>query len=1813
MSGRGRAVTDSFTQAIHVHTILVNDNSPCSLQATTLASSWSICFSCCELSESFSRTCKLRLAASLSGTLHPMANIMSPSGVGVGGACGGNNALAVSFDFGNINNNAHDSGNSNNNSNNNNNPPMLLTCTPADITVDYDTNITPLYEYIGDSDWSRATDRCRQVPSEACTWVIRYRRDPATGAILPPSSSSSQQHSDNVLWRFLPIHSACALNPPTSFIRALLQCHPHGTRTLDDQGMLPLHYACGARCSREVLYLLLMSFPQAALRPDPNGMLPLHYLAQWGPSEAGAVDMVCVATGHKVCGSTDNDGNTPEMLARNANYAGWEDVAKQIRSFGSKFQRQYKAGDNVPRTPTQNNNNTVVGLDLNFGGSSSTIGGGGGGSHSSSKKRRDLFVQTNNSGVRNIQHPNHHQRIKSDNNNMNYGSHINNENNLNLWNSSSPSRSTDNENRHVMDKLGISPSHKYSHSVGVGGGGVNVQKIQTTVQAYNWKDFSSRYYSPSRNNAPSNTTTTTNVAPTATTTVITDPRRSISTPRNFGSSGMNSGSNYNTIRSSIPTLTNDNVTPTIPYTSIYHPQKSCQNNNHSSSSSSVSSYTSGLPPKSPRYSDKSPRYSSLSTTPKNSGGGGVDLGGRGISYQYPENSAVVHLQQQQQQQQLDNRDSSRGGQLDNHESSIPTRQRSSSVGVVLERGEIRSPVSTLQDKRLSELREQLSSMYPVGGGGGGGNNTSSNNNAMMAPRSPSVPSVRFLEDEPREEKLPPSIRMQDSSQSTTSYGTQLTQQLQVFNEAEQLQRKEQPRYEQFTPKTAKIVELEEMRLREDLAKAKERDEAIRSVQREKEQLEMERDEAIRTIRNEKDQRETTLKEQLEKERDEAIRVIQAEKEQREIVLLEEIHRLRAEKEHAESALSDIATPMGRSLAVIYSGSEDGSNDEAYHDDDVSKLTFLDGSDHKGVFVSVPKEKKKSDLFVIGENNSGGSDHKDVTNLLKEKAGIEQAIQQALLKSTSNESTEMVYGDRKVLTKKITELSEQVLREQQKYAELEKQHSEAVYSHLQEVTTLRVSFDKAKVDVDNYRKSAEAELEVKEKEWNEERRKLEERIKLETQAKIIVNETLLNKEREWNDERSTLESQIEEYKGKCKTAQREIEEYREDAKSLREGFDKARIEIDKYRDVADRGLKIKEMEWSAKQLSLEEQIIQLSRFPQVEGQTKPEVMENNEVPWAEEREHLETEIRSLKETIATALGTNSSTASIQSTVKTDCTYNGEVTNSSAGNDTTAKEHLRIQLTNAVKEAEDMRNFNALIRKEHAMTIDSLESELKEERKSKTECMNQIVKLQYEVSVLEQDLADNKAEVNRKMMQPTPRHRGHDSASYNSSSNDSQTYSQSNRSSEDSQKHELEVYKLKEALTEKIDEAKKYRRELETLKEEMDEADKRKLRWASSSAEYEEQILDLKKKIHHMQQQQMEDASINKPLVWDAAVQVGQNDSNTSRERILLERLDECNDRMNELQKDYKQDLIEREDAFRAELRETKKKFGDSIREQEKMYLRKLRDSKKDDEINDRDEVFRELQKEHERELVVKEDAFRAKLREQEDAFRVKLREQEERYVKEINDIKKKDDPYSSREIDKLMKQKDENNEKLIKKAIAVKEEEFNLRITDILASKAREYEHTISDLEDSVRVLKQIIGTKDKEFDAKVKELEDEIEQVKEELKDVTKDKLRVIEQHEIKVELLEDEIQELKQQETKASSKKDDRKSELSECKKELDRQRRKHRSEINQLKNTLEMQKSKQERLQSHIQSLEKQISDMVNDYESRLLNAMYGDVDGV
>jgi hypothetical protein len=1305
------------------------------------------------------------------------------------------------------------------------NAPLLLMCTPNDATVDYDVDVTKIYEHIGDSDWKAATERCWQYPKEASTWVVRYQRD-AQGNKLP---------SNDVLWRFLPIHSACALNPPTSFLRALLQCHPNGTRTLDDQGMLPLHYACGARCSREVLYLLLMSFPQAALRPDPNGMLPLHYLAQWGPSEPGAVDMVCVATGHKVGGCMDGDGNTAEMLAMNANYEDSKEVARKIRDFGMRFR-----------------NTAVAPAGLNA--VENAFGGGAGvpvpkspmSLSSYKQKVGDLSVQTD--FVPRTHHRTNSAPTDKYSSFEDDGADNNNENNLNLWNM------TQQSGRLAMDKLGVSPTHDYHYATGGGG-----NKYPT--KNYSWdhvdptnytnpaatgtaRDFSSRH-SP-RNNTRVEPPTASGI------------RRSNSTPRSFGPvAPANASATTATTTAHTATMSNSRT--------IYNPQ-------HGSYASTYTTMSTGLPPKSPR----------LSQTPKSRNlkdGIGSGVGG---GYEYLPNQ--------------DHHQESREPESDNDR----------------------------QDRRLSELREELSSIRTVGGDGG-----SNSANVRQPSHCPPAASVRFEEDEaPRSNVINTvsggsfansSIRsghsgsMHDGSNSNTSYGTQLAQQLHVFNEADKRRHDDD---EMKKKGQLHDVTLEEMRLQETIEAAK------------------------------------------MNERDAAIHSIQLEKEQRENELMEEIKRLRVGKEHAEAALR---TAGLLKYCVSVDGGKGASKEEGDgNDDDVSKLTlYTDFDDAEGVeIIASPRMRKgrSADETTKQHNTSSrGSNHNDVEILMREKSRIELAIQQAMgmrpdkevsaLSNAGNVSTDESNCTIEETNTKIARLTEQFSREQKKSTELEKQvltlkeenkktnrsHSEAVFNHLQEVKSLRESFEKAKVEIDKYRSDAEKILEVKEKEWNDERRYL---LKL-----------------------------IEDHKVKCVKAQTEIEEYREICKG----------------NDSEHELNMKDREWKEKQHIFEEQIKDLSdklSLAQNDERNVRALMEDNEGQWRGERACLETEIKLLKENRAAGLESNPSMTS------------------SSSNESGAMTHLRMQLANAVKEADDMRKFNTVIRGEHEKTVESLESELKDERKSRTESLTQIVTLQYKIATLEQDLEDAKEDKKEKLalLQPTPRNRSHDSLSYHSNSHDSRSH----RFIEENRSLEMEVNKLRGILIDKMDEAKEYRQELDAMKR-------------------------------------------------------------TVEEKELREKLD-------------------REDKF--------------------------------------------LQ-----------------------------------------------DPYSAREIDKIVKEKDENNERRIKKIIADKDEEF---------------ERKVSDLEERITTLNDIISTKDEEFEVTVAELEDDIKRLKKELEVATKDKAG-------------------------------GHKTELDECKRELDRQRRKHRSEMNQLNNTLEMQKSKQERLQSHIKSLEKQISDMVNDYESRLMSEFYDNVDDV
>ena len=198
-----------------------------------------------------------------------------------------------------------------------------LQVTPSTLEVDYE-NLTDLYRAITDQDWKRAEEVCRRNPVQASTWVVRHHN----------GDENVNTSEREIMWRFLPIHSACARQPPASFVAALIQAYPDGPRCVDDQGMYALHYACGNQGSHDVIRQLLVNCPSAAQIPDPNGMLPVHYLACWGPRSPAILDMMLIA--HRgVVDARDAEGNTPLDLAFEGQYESRDDVIDILQKWQS--------------------------------------------------------------------------------------------------------------------------------------------------------------------------------------------------------------------------------------------------------------------------------------------------------------------------------------------------------------------------------------------------------------------------------------------------------------------------------------------------------------------------------------------------------------------------------------------------------------------------------------------------------------------------------------------------------------------------------------------------------------------------------------------------------------------------------------------------------------------------------------------------------------------------------------------------------------------------------------------------------------------------------------------------------------------------------------------------------------------------------------------------------------------------------------------------------------------------------------------------------------------------------------------------------------------------------------------------------------------------------------------------------------------------------------------------------------------------------------------------------------------------------------
>jgi Ankyrin repeat len=212
-----------------------------------------------------------------------------------------------------------------------------LQVNPSTLEVDYDKNLTKLYQSITDQDWKLAASICQKDPIQAAVWVVRHYND--DNEENNTASVTSPEQEPEIMWRFLPLHSACARQPPRATIVALLNAYPDAAKCVDDQGMYALHYACGNQADESVIRLLLTVFSKAAAIPDPRGMLPLHYTACWGPSSSaysqGVLDQLIRAYPSALA-TRDLDGNTPLDLAVDGDYPEKDAIADALRQWSMR-------------------------------------------------------------------------------------------------------------------------------------------------------------------------------------------------------------------------------------------------------------------------------------------------------------------------------------------------------------------------------------------------------------------------------------------------------------------------------------------------------------------------------------------------------------------------------------------------------------------------------------------------------------------------------------------------------------------------------------------------------------------------------------------------------------------------------------------------------------------------------------------------------------------------------------------------------------------------------------------------------------------------------------------------------------------------------------------------------------------------------------------------------------------------------------------------------------------------------------------------------------------------------------------------------------------------------------------------------------------------------------------------------------------------------------------------------------------------------------------------------------------------------------
>ncbi len=212
--------------------------------------------------------------------------------------------------------------------------------------VDFFENPTEVYMRICASEWKNAMVALEKNPSEARTWVVK--RDEC-------HSRDDDEEEDNSV-RFLPLHSACARQPPVDIVIGLLTVYPEASSIMDDNGMYPLHYACANQASAEVIGLLLLHHaPANLIRVDMGGSLPIHLCSQWGVSSPDVVDLL-LEKNRSLALARDNEGLTPVEIALQSDDYDFREEVIEILQMYYEEEALNEGDDSTLSTHTSNRN-----------------------------------------------------------------------------------------------------------------------------------------------------------------------------------------------------------------------------------------------------------------------------------------------------------------------------------------------------------------------------------------------------------------------------------------------------------------------------------------------------------------------------------------------------------------------------------------------------------------------------------------------------------------------------------------------------------------------------------------------------------------------------------------------------------------------------------------------------------------------------------------------------------------------------------------------------------------------------------------------------------------------------------------------------------------------------------------------------------------------------------------------------------------------------------------------------------------------------------------------------------------------------------------------------------------------------------------------------------------------------------------------------------------------------------------------------------------------------------------------------------------